>query len=210
VSFQEDFDASLREVLSPLGFELAGSHRWVSPSRNSIRRLVHFELLKGGVYTPRWGFSVDFVPVLRSRRLRWKRTLKSAAFDLCIDPVDELGVAPHWGMLLQPIEGYRRPTARHVAAAASATAQRAHRDFLRVDGVADLAVLFAERSLMRFERFSLDNYVQTEIAWGLCLLAMGRPDEGGDRIARFCDRFDVSVEDTLLAKARIEATAALI
>jgi hypothetical protein len=163
-----------------------------------------FYPLKGMRYTAHWGFSLDFVPHLKGGHLRWKRTSKTASLDLCIDPTDESGGVPAWCSI-----GFYPPIAvparNEIVEVAAATSQKASTDFARVASVRDIVALFEERSKMKFRRFSLKNYVQTDIAWGLALIAVGRPDEGETHIAAYCQHFRVDRDDPLLDKARLAA-----
>ncbi len=65
--------------------------------------------------------------------------------------------------------------------------------------------MFEERSRLKFRRFGLTNYVQTDLAWGLLHLAIGETDAGAERLARFCERFGVRTDDATLSKAKVEA-----
>src|SRR5271165_3649988 len=86
-------DAVLEAELSPLGFERIGPRRWINGIHPPIRSIFEFQARKGDRYAACWGFSLDFVPIRRNGRLQWKRTSKSAAFDLCIDPINQDGRA---------------------------------------------------------------------------------------------------------------------
>ncbi len=91
-----------------MGFDLVRPRRWVSNTMGATRRIFEFQALKGATYSARWGFSLDFVPVMRNGHLRWKRTPKGAEFDLCIDPIDEFGDVPDWCSLVH-LPGYMEP-----------------------------------------------------------------------------------------------------
>ncbi|MGZ9721378.1 hypothetical protein, partial [Rhizobium miluonense] len=58
---------------------------------------------------------------------------------------------------------------------------------------------------LKFRRFGLANYIQTDIAWGLLQLAAGEAAEGSDRLARFCKAFEIDPNSPILTKARAEA-----
>jgi hypothetical protein len=60
---------------------------------------------------------------------------------------------------------------------------------------------------MQFQRFSLENYVQTDLAWGLVLVALGQTDRGQRQLDAFCEQFAVAPETAILAKAKAEAAA---
>lgn len=197
-------DDVVRVKLSSLGFDRVRPRRWVSKNPEPIRRIFEFQALKGGIYSARWGFSLDFVPAWRGGNLRWKRTIKNVEFDLCIDPVDEAGLVPAW-CSLPNLPGSSEAEDKQITRIASDATNEAWLDFARIISVRDLIALFQERSRTRFKRFSLENYVQTHIAWGLGLLAIERTMEGEEHIRLFCDRFGLDRKDPLLREAEIEA-----
>ncbi|MDQ6436530.1 hypothetical protein RB623_20970 [Mesorhizobium sp. LHD-90] len=71
----------------------------------------------------------------------------------------------------------------------------------------EVADWFNERSKMTFRRFSLDNYVQTELAWGLVLIALGKHDQGQQRLAAFCENFAIAPDAAILLQARKQAAS---
>lgn len=146
-----------------------------------IRRIIEIQAMKGDTYSGRWGFSVDFVPLLTGSGLRPKRTARSARFDLTIDPVDqsERGV-PGWCSFQATASDEER------ARIGCAVAEAAAADFDTVADLSDLCAAFRKRSRMRFTRFGLGNYVQTELAWGLALIACGDDAEGREHLRSFC------------------------
>jgi len=87
---------------------------------------------QGAQYSARWGFGVDFVPKVRGGRPSWKRTAKSADFDVTIDPIDDAGSVPRWCSIVATDSG------RHVDAVARDVWSKASQDFSRVVAVADL------------------------------------------------------------------------
>jgi hypothetical protein len=180
----------------------SNDRRWVSEPNGGIRRIVDFEAIKGGRYSARWGFSIEFVPKLKGRRLAWKRTLATADFDLCLDPIDVAGDPPKWCSI------DTNDSVRRVGDVASAVHKAASSDFAGVTSLAELVQLFERRSRMAFRRFSLENYVQTESAWGLALLALGQDEESSVRLSRFCQQHNVDPATPLLAKAKILARRA--
>lgn len=185
----------------PDGFTRVGDRRWVGELRGQIRTIVEFQALKGAQYSGRWGFGVDLVPLLRGSRLAWKKTVRTAAFDLTIDPIDDLGAVPHWCAIPVHMD----------AGSAQAVAQRvwhaAAQDFAAVTTIVDLLGLFHRRSSMTFRRFGLQHYAQTDLAWGLLRIATGELAEGDRQLGRFCARHDVRPDDPVLRKAVTEAQA---
>ena len=199
----DSLNEELRANLAPKGFVLARRYRWVDDRPGPIRRIFEFQRLKGATYSACWGFSLNFVPCLRNDRLPPKRTAKTAEFDLCIDPIDEPGSIPRWcsfpGLPLSPLPE------RELRRIASTSTDAACRDFARVSSVGDLMAMFHERARMTFLRFSLENYIQTHLAWGLGLVATGKSEEGRAHIALFCERFEVDPNDAALRKAEEDA-----
>jgi len=203
--FAAMLDEVMREKLSSLNPEQVRPRRWVGSASAPIRKIFEFQAIKGAQYSARWGFSLDFVPVFRGKRLRWKRTSKSAEFDLCIDPIDQAQRVPAWcSFVHSPEVNEARP--EDVIWAAKNAAYEAQKDFSRVNSVADLIALFRERASMSFRRFSLENYVQTHIAWGLALIAMGEAAEGEAHVRQFCERFGVDRNERLIKNAEMEAS----
>jgi len=197
----DSLNEALRANLAPKGFLNTRRYRWVDEVPGPIRRIFEFQSLKGARYSARWGFSLNFVPCLRGGRLRPKRTAKAAEFDLCIDPIDELGDPPSWSSVPYPLDSEKAELGR----IASKSADAACREFARVASVGDLMTMFQERAQMTFRRFSLENYVQTHLAWGLGLMAAGKREEGRAHVALFCERFEVDPNDVALRKAEVTA-----
>jgi hypothetical protein len=188
------------ELPSLPGFEPVRPRRWVGSAKAPIREIFEFQALKGATYSARWGFSLDFVPVIRNGRATWKRTSKSAEFDLCIDPVDELGAPAAWCSFVQ--EEIKTAAFIRIAATASRAARR---DFDRVESINDVVAIFSERASMSFRRFSLENYIQTHLAWGLGLIAVGESKRGAEHVKEFCERQGLDRELPSIRKAEHEA-----
>jgi hypothetical protein len=131
--------------------------------------------------------------------LSWKRSASKAEFDICIDPIDDFGHVPSWCSFSRTAPQSQR---EKIGCAAF---DAAHKDFLGVASMEDICTFFQSRSEMKFLRFSLSNYVQTELAWGLALLACGDEGEGQRHIAKFCDDFGVDPSTPALRKASTEA-----
>ena len=198
-------DMIVHAQLSPLGVEWIRPRFWVEGLGPPIRRLFEFQALKGASYSARWGFSLDFVPIKRSSRLQWKRTAKTASFDLCIDPIDRAGEVPDpWyvSRFIFPLKSYDWNKFTRTVKNAASVAQP---DFSRIKSISDIVAIFNERSAIKFRRFSLENYVQTHLAWGLCLMAIGEVEEGERHLEKYCDRFSVDRTDRILREAEREA-----
>jgi len=157
-------DMIVHAQLSPLGFERIRPRFWVEGRGAPIRRLFEFQPLKGASYSARSGFSLDFVPIKRSSRLQWKRTAKTASFDLCIDPIDQAGeVRDAWyvSRFIFPLKSYDWNKFTRTVKNATLAAQP---DFSRVKSIDDIVAIFNERSALKFRRFSLENYIKTHLA----------------------------------------------
>jgi hypothetical protein len=173
----------------------AGGLRWVSEPVDHLRRVFEFQALKGATYSARWGWSVDFVPVLKGKKLSWKRTAPKADFDLCINPIDVSGSVPGWC-------SFTASASRdQIVKTWRLSIDTALKDWERVRSRRDLVELLRIRSGMQFQRFGLDNYVQTHLAWGLVLLSLGDSMEGERHIAEFCETFEVDRDSTIIKKA---------
>jgi len=144
------------------------------------------------------------VPIQRNGRLHWKRTSKSATFDLCIDPINQDGRADRSTVsrFIFPAKTYDWNRATHTM---KNTAQLARADYSRVKSVADIVAIFRERSSMRFRQFSLESYTQTHIAWGLALLAIGDAEEGERHLRLYCEQFSVDRNERKIREAELLA-----
>jgi hypothetical protein len=179
-----------------------GDLSWVSDPTDHIRYLLKFQAMKGMTFSACWGVSVDFVPFFSGGgKLGWKRTVKSAAFDLCLDPVDSSGRIPGWCSF------YSNDRDHHVERAAKAAVKAARLDWSKITALKHVADTFERRSKMQFRRFSLENYVQTDLAWGLVLVALGQADRGQHHLDAFCEQFAVAPDTAILAKAKADAAA---
>jgi hypothetical protein len=190
--FADRIDESIGAELSPLGFVRIRPRRWVAARRPLIRTIFEFQALKGATYSARWGFSLDFVPLWRADGFKWKRTAKTANFDLCIDPIDEYRGPPDWCSCSRPIWPGEAVNIARIAVAVKESTRVAKLDLRRVTSISDVVALFQERAAMRFQRFSLENYTQTDLAWGLSLIAIGEAPEGKRHLELLRPLFDWS------------------
>ncbi len=197
-ALSEEVLSALQEA-APADLQRVADRRWIGETAKGIRKILEFEALKGAQYSARWGFSVDFVPRVQGKRLSWKRTPATATFDLCIDPIDVEGRVPDWCSFTSDA------SASGIKKIARAVREQASLDLLRVDTLHDLRELFQQRATMKFRRFGPENYVQTDLAWGMLQLATGEVQGGDARIAAFCEHFDVDPAATILMKAKQEA-----
>ena len=194
-------------VLAELaGFEQVGSTKWVSEASGPLRKIFRFQALKGGGYSAIWSISLDFVPCGWKKRLQWKRTKKSAEADLNIGPVPELGAS--WEPFsFTRIVGWKEPTIGEIIQVTARASRAARIDLARVNTVQDVVAIFRERAQMKLSFwFALQHHVQSELAWGLALIAVGDPLHGEQHLDIFCKRFKTSRDDPVLRKAEAEAT----
>lgn len=193
-----------------MGFQRTRQRRWVDNTTPTIRKIFEFQPLKGLSYSARWGFSLDFVPIRKGGCLRWKRTAKTAQFDLCIDPIDNEGGPHDWcsvSLFIFPGKAYDWSK---VTRAVKNTTAAAKADLARVETISDIAALFEQRSIMKFHRFSPENYVQTHLAWGLCLKAIGEREKGEMHLQEYCNRFSIARGDRILRQAEQNARMAFV
>ncbi len=187
--------------LLPLGFKPTRPRRWVRTARSHVRGIFEFQALKGGIYSARWGLSLDFVPLLRGDRLRWKRTANTEDFDLCIDPIDEYGAPPAWCSFSRSTP----PREGRMALAVNEATQAAKFAFSRANSIVDVVGMFRQRAALHFRRFDLENYAQTHLAWGLSLIVVGDLTEGERHLELFCARFSIDRQDQMIRQALLAA-----
>lgn len=193
--------SDLMQQRLPPDFQRIGNMLWIGQPADFIRPIFKFQTMKGMAYSACWGVSMDFVPLLVGQSLRWKKTAKTARFDLCSDPVDPEGVVPSWCSFSTT------DSDRKLEQTVEATAKAACRDWSELRSLVEIATAFEKRSRMRFSRFSLDNYAQTNLAWGLVLLAIGDVDQGEARLNRFTRDFKIMPDASILKTAKSEASA---
>ena len=196
-----DMIAGVLEGKMAPGFQRAGDLTWVGSPADHIRYMLKFQAMKGAAFSACWGVSIDFVPILTGGSLRWKRTAKSANFDLRVDPIDSSGEIPSWCSFRGNDRAHR---VEHAALAAFNAAQL---DWSRMTSLRDIVESFERLSKAEIRRFSLENHVQTDLAWGLALVALGETDEGQRHIDAFCASFAVARDAAVLTKAKSEAAA---
>jgi hypothetical protein len=87
-----ELDAMFAEIMGSAllhdGFEQVNRRRWVRSTKQPIRELFCLVAMKGACYSPRWGFSLDFVPHVSGSSVRWHRSANAVLLDLCYDPLD--------------------------------------------------------------------------------------------------------------------------
>ena len=180
-------------------FERVADRRWVSSPSDCIYKMFEFQALKGDQLSARWGWSIGFVPVLKGRKLASKRSATKAVLDLCIDPIDESAEIRNWHRFT------RSDGVLTISRTSKSSLDAAYKDLRTINTLTELAAMFERRSTMRFQRFSLENYIQTDLAWGLLLISIGQPHDGKRHIDKFCDSFDIPRDLTALAKAEAQA-----
>lgn len=197
-------DTILQAELSPLGFERIGPRRWVESLQPPLRRMFEFQARSGLTYCAHWGFSLDFVPTLRTGRLKWKRTPKTVRLDVSIDPVLTED-SRDWSCIscfIYPRKTYDwDKTERNIKSCVAA----AKPDFSRVKTISNVVAVFQERSVMKYRGLTLENFIQTHIAWGLCLIAVGDAAEAEKHLDKFCTRFSIDRNDHILREAERQA-----
>ena len=75
-------DEALSPRLSLIGLEQVSDYFWVSDFSNGIARVFQYLLLKGGQSTFSWGVCLDFLPLVRSGKLKYAKTRKGAVAHL--------------------------------------------------------------------------------------------------------------------------------
>lgn len=204
----DTLDRLLDEVFGPsltgAGFTRARPRRWERRSREPISEIFNIQAIGGAMRSARWVFSLDFVPNFQNRRFRWKRTFSDADIDICIDPINDTSRLHPWHSFTYVWGSEAYPS--EVAAVASTSVRAAFLNFDRIRSVQDVVTLFERRAARDdYRRFSPDNYVQTDLAWGLALFATGRPEQGQQHLARFHERFATNPNDPLIVKSLTSA-----
>lgn len=175
-------------LLEPLGFEFQKLLHWVNSDHAPVRQIFSLRKWKGGSLTPSWGLSLDFVPHLSGKKLRWHRTKKSAIFDLTVDAHDR-------ELDMTYIKGPE--VIQNKAPAVISEAIRRAIDFwVESDSIEKLPKSFQlVKKHLSFGGLGFYNYTQHPIAHSLVLAKNGRLSEAEAEMDIYIDRMRVS-EDT--------------
>ena len=184
--------------LEPRGFRMTGKRRWVRSVKAPMREIFSIEALKGGRYSPSWGISCGYVPVLRGRQFRRQSTERNAVADLIIDPIDVTGhVDPHTFSFITGAD--TRVPIEQIEMCGSHFVPMAFADFDRVNALSDFCDLFEERSVLKYMRFTFYMYVRHCLSRGFVEILRGRSGEGRRQIQVFCADNNVHFDDPVLS-----------
>jgi hypothetical protein len=191
----------VERILTPRGFASAHDLTWVRDHDAPIRQMFCFAKWKGGVISPRWGVSLDFVPHLAGGRVKWHRTSKSALPDLCVDardPALDMGY-------INGEEPIRREHARIVTAAV-AFAEQFWALCPTVGKLPDAVAWL--RSRLAVGGLGFYNYTQHPLAAAFVAAKTGDADHGRSELDRFLTTHRLSAEtDARLRQLLTEACA---
>ena len=170
-------------ALEASGFEQITPRKWVRSNKNQIRDLLEIQSLKGGVLSPRWGFSLDYVPHVSGSSIRWHRTAKSAIFDVCFDPIDENGPEAR-SRYISRLYGatQARKQAKRVQ---KKTLQEASGFWQRSSTLAELPQVFEFMKARPATRFGFYNYVQHPLAYAFTLARLGEEQQAREELGRY-------------------------
>jgi len=191
-----------KPLLGPLGFECVGPLKWVRSTDAPIRQVFCLLYLKTKAW-PFWGLSLDFVPHVSGRDLKWHRTPKSARLDLCFQAEGwELAIPCTYlqgsedrttvSKTLQDIylhssesvADHIRNRAAHVIPKAVSEAREV---WSRVQSIADLPAAFEwiRDYLSSRPGLGFYNFTQHPIAYAFALAINGRSAEGQQELNRY-------------------------
>ena len=82
--FNGEIDLHFGSALCEIGFEKIKENLWVQDLGTGVRKVVTIIHWKGAQSTPRWGYSLDYVPHFDNsyKNIYWHRTNKSAMIDV--------------------------------------------------------------------------------------------------------------------------------
>lgn len=82
--FNGEIERHLGTALCNTGFEKIKENHWVKDLGTGVRKVVTIMHWKGAESTPRWGYSLDYVPNFDNsyKNIYWHRTNKSAMIDV--------------------------------------------------------------------------------------------------------------------------------
>ncbi len=192
------------ERLEPREFRLVDKRRWIRSTKMPIREIFSIVAVKGGTYSPRWGISCGYVPILKSGKFKRQDTERTAAADLMIDPIDITGqVDPHTFRFITGAD--TQVPVKQIAACANHFVPLALADFDRVHDLPAFCRFFQERSALEYRRFQFFMHVHHRLTGGFVEILLGRFDEGKRQLAAFCAEQSVDYDDRILTDCIREA-----
>ena len=120
--------------------------------------------------------------------MRWKRTAKTASFDLCVDPIDQAGkgfqllvrFSIYLSVKVLRLEQIHAHSQKcHVSRTARFQSHQIHWRYccdIQREISDEISTLLAGK------------LNQIHLAWGLCLMAIGEAEEGERHLDKYCDR----------------------
>jgi len=174
------------------GFRLIAPCRWIRPHNDSIKQIFVLNAIKGGQYSPAWGFSTGIAPSFKGQVFRKQSSDKNSVMELIIDPIDVTGVVPEFAfsVLGDEVFDIHNRAAESVKLAAS--------DFARVDSLGGFCSFFLERRQLQYRRFGFDMYTMQRLAHGFVLILTGKQEDGIKRIQNFCEAFEADFSNSVL------------
>lgn len=167
----ESYGVSLRDQ----GFAPERRRYWVRQRLPFGFDVFQLQAIGQSALSPRWGFSLAYVPEIRGGRLRWHRTARTPVFDIVVDPLD-LILPEHATFMLYKS---RKRDSLHATLHEQAPrlVQQAQQTWASVDDLEALARLLRELQARKTVRFAFHNYVQQPLAYAFTLARLGRLDE---------------------------------
>ena len=192
---------AVERVLAPRGFASVRDLRWVRELDTPIRQIFCFTKWKGGVVSPRWGVSLEFVPHLAGGCVKWHRMSKSALPDLCVDARDR-------ALEMSYVHG-EDPIRREHARILTAAVALAERFWALCPTVAKLPDAIAWlRSHLAAGGLGFYNYTQHPLAAAFIAAKTGDMDHARSELDRFLATHKTSLEaDARLRQLLVEAGA---
>lgn len=178
-------EPAVTSSLGPLGFDCVDGLKWVRSDDAPIRQIFTFHKWKGGSFDPSWGVSLDFVPHIAAKRLRWHRTPKSAMQDMRVD-------TRHPGLSMSYLDGGKDIAGRiHAVMQRALPEARAFWDRART--IEDLPAAFDwlkhyyQRDPRNLDPYNREFYMYTQhpAALAFVLARLGRTAEATDEIAKY-------------------------
>ncbi len=157
-------------------------------------------LLKGASMRARWGFSLDFVPHISARRIRWHRTNRTAILDVIVDPTEK--TLPR----LSYIHGVARlhDDLQRLLPAAVEKAKQTWRRGETESGLLDLVREIREHNT---NCFPFDVYTQLPLAYAFLSARLGDLGSAEQELSRYVSRHKLDDEDAATLKKLVQGVA---
>lgn len=178
----------LNKHLPALGLSEITPRVWIDDSKPPAKPMFEFSLLKGAGMKACWGFSLDFVPHISGRNIRWHRNNQTAKLDVIVDPRGLEDFSFLYGSV-----GLESDLERHLPAAI----ERARETWRRGDTWHGMLEIVQEIREKKINRLGFYNYVQLPFAFAFLSAKVGNLGAAEAELMTYAQTHELGDEITM-------------